>query len=239
MRILIGLPSYPGVIKTDCVISLLGLQRALLESGIPADFAKNQPADVVLARNIFASRIVNESRYTHLLFVDNDMRFNPSAVIRLIDASKPIIGCIYPKKNLQLAFAVRTLPGQTELSITDGMCVVAGIGMGLCLIQKTSLDALLSTRRIRASSRHGKEFALLGPLYGFFDPLPALEEPNEMLPEDFSFCERWRGLCNGEVWAVADEDVDHIGEFTYRGNYVEFLKSRSAGSSSTNPTPAS
>ena len=60
-----------------------------------------------------------------------------------------------------------------------------------------------------------------------------------MLPEDFSFCERWRGLCNGEVWAVADEDVDHIGEFTYRGNYVEFLKSRSAGSSSTNPTPAS
>ena len=99
MRILIGLPSYPGVIKTDCVISLLGRQRALLGSGIPADFAKNQPADVVLARNIFASRIVNESRYTHLLFVDNDMRFNPSAVIRLIDASKPIIGCIYPKKT--------------------------------------------------------------------------------------------------------------------------------------------
>jgi hypothetical protein len=45
--------------------------------------------------------------------------------------------------------------------------------------------------------------------------------------EDFSFCQRWRTLCNGTVWALADANIGHIGEFTYQGNYLEHLKGKS------------
>lgn len=85
MTILIGLPAYPGFIKTDCALSLMAAQAALLAKGIKVDVAKNQPADIVLARNILASMVLQTERFTHLLFVDNDMQFDPQTVLRLIE----------------------------------------------------------------------------------------------------------------------------------------------------------
>ena len=89
-----------------------------------------------------------------------------------------------------------------------------------------SLDAgeldLVATTRLRASEKHGRIFELPGPLYGFFDPLPDIE--GELQSEDISFCERWRTLCNGTIWGLADADIGHIGEVTYDGNYLQHLK---------------
>ena len=64
-------------------------------------------AEVVTARNFLASVMYERTQYTHLLFVDADMAFTPTSVEKLLDAGKPLIGCIYPKKRLNLATYAR------------------------------------------------------------------------------------------------------------------------------------
>lgn len=224
MTILIGLPAYPGFIKTDCVLSLMATQAALLAKGVKVDVARNQPADIVLARNILGSMVLQTERFTHLLFVDNDMQFDAQTVLRLIEFNKPVAGGIYRRKKQEPDYVVRYAEGQPRVSIEGGFCRVDGIGMGLCLIQRSAFVELAATGQLRSSEKHGEIFKLPGALHGFFDPLPDSE--GELLPEDFSFCQRWRTLCNGTVWALADADIGHIGEFTYQGNYLDHLKGK-------------
>ncbi len=43
---------------------------------------------------------MDESKYTHLLFIDADISFNPETVFRMIDFDKDIVTGIYPRKTI-------------------------------------------------------------------------------------------------------------------------------------------
>jgi hypothetical protein len=62
---------------------------------------------------------------------------------------------------------------------------------------------------------------LSGPLYGFFDQMGSVDGP---LSEDLAFCERWTSLCGGDVWALVDEKIGHIGQMEFSLPYIERLK---------------
>jgi hypothetical protein len=249
-HLLIATPAYGANVKLQYMESIIRTQQALQRQGLRHDFISTVNAEVVTARNFLASVMLERTQYTHLLFVDADMAFAPSSVEALFAARKPLVGCIYPKKHFNPAalarpatragevpplaaafkFVVRHRPGTTQVQITNGMCRVLGVGMGLCLIERGVFAGLLATGRITRLAKHdlGAD-GLQGPLFGLFDPLPSAET-SQHLSEDFSFCERWATWCNGEVWALANEAVSHIGDFVYSASYVDYLKaSQTAG----------
>jgi hypothetical protein len=242
-HVLIATPAYGANVKLQYVESIMRTQQALQRRGIAHDFISTANAEVVTARNFLASVMVERPQYTHLLFVDADMAFAPSSVEALLSAEKPLIGCVYPKKHFNAAafaaavkrgednaapaaafrFVVRHPPGTTKVTVTNGMCRVLGLGMGLCLIGRSVFDGLLATGRIAQLSRHDlARDGLKGALLGFFDPLRG--EGSQHLSEDFSFCERWVRWCNGEVWVLAGEIVSHVGDFVYSASYIDHLK---------------
>ena len=47
---------------------------------------------------------------------------------------------------------------------------------------------------------------------------------DEYASEDMAFCERWRELCGGEVWALVSRKIGHIGEMVFDTPYIEKLK---------------
>jgi hypothetical protein len=50
--------------------------------------------------------------------------------------------------------------------------------------------------------------------YAFFDTMIA---DGQSLPEDYSFCKRWRAL-GGEIWIDLESRFSHVGTHVFRGD---------------------
>ena len=60
------------------------------------------------------------------------------------------------------------------------------------------------------------------PGVDYFTHLPA--EGGGLLTDDYSFCERVRKTSNVTIWAYAGPGVGHVGYFTYRAGYLDYIK---------------
>lgn len=214
-NVLIAVPDYGGSIKTACVKSIYGTMDQLARDGGSCGFTTLDLAGIGYVRNLLVARFLEQAAFTHLLFVDSDMDFPPAVVLKMLKANKPLIGAAYPKRSLPTSFTVTPLPTKPEP--VNGLLRVASVGAGILLIQRSVFAGLIATGKVRTFKF--KDVALFGVkdcLFGFFDTTYVGDFEHS---EDTSFCTRWTQLCGGEVWAVTDHEIGHIGDFNYRGKY--------------------
>ena len=69
-----------------------------LETDSFIEFCKNDSL-VTRARNNLVAKAMSDDTVTHLMFIDNDITWDPVNIIKLIIANKPIVGGIYPLKK--------------------------------------------------------------------------------------------------------------------------------------------
>jgi len=212
--IFIAVPAYRGWTRNECARSLMQLAYTLATAGVSTGGKMPDRENISAIRNFFGSLMLEQPQWTHLLFVDNDMEFQAEAVLKLIRANRPLIGAVCALRRSPPMTNVWMNPSPDTLSAP--LDKVPGIGMALTLIETQVFRALLATGKLKQQNAHN--FAgegLAGPLVGFFDR--QLRESDGMeIPEDFSFCLRWRELCGGDVWALVGEDISHVGDMVYR-----------------------
>jgi hypothetical protein len=80
----------------------------------------------------------------------------------------------------------------------------------------------LGIARIKRNDSLTSSLGLKNGLYNFFDPF--ILPDGDYRGEDFSFCERWREGCGGELWAIVDADIKHVGEMRYGQPYIRKLR---------------
>jgi hypothetical protein len=61
-------------------------------------FCKNDSL-VTRARNNLVAKAMNDPNMTHIIFIDNDITWDPFDILKLLIADKPIVGGIYPLKT--------------------------------------------------------------------------------------------------------------------------------------------
>lgn len=241
MKLLIGTPAYGGNVKTGYASSLFELSRALAAKAIEAEYVTLEGADVVRARNIFGSMVFERPDITHLLFVDADMKFLPDSVMRLIAMETAIVGHVYPLKRLVLERLIANarayadprvaiarsfdyaVPPETvgaTLKIERGCMEVKGVGMGVCLIERSVFTRLaeagLAERRTQREAESLRAF-IKGDFYGFFDNVRI--EDGTLLSEDYSLCHRWRES-GGKVYGMVTDYLEHIGDHAFGAPYL-------------------
>lgn len=237
-KILVAIPAYGGSIANDCVSSILRLAAMSQHRHIQLQFRILNIIGIDIARNVFASIVYHDKSLTHLFFVDSDIIFEPTALTRLLDADKPLIGCAYPFRNYDFAKALAAVKKTDSasalaagldftiymqdlskpLKAVDGLCSVDGIGMGATLIRRDVFETLAKTVQVKQSGLYDK--LSKKEIFGFFDLLRA--DGKDYL-EDLSFCMRWRQT-GGEVWALIDEEMGHVGPFAFRGRLSDALR---------------
>jgi hypothetical protein len=93
-------PCYGGVCHvsfTTAIISTIELFRNLgIELKI--EFCRNDSL-ITRARNNLIAKAMNDKTMTHVLFIDSDITWCPSDILKLLISEKPIIGGIYPQKK--------------------------------------------------------------------------------------------------------------------------------------------
>lgn len=238
-NLLIGIPNYRSVVTSACAGSLLRLQELLIKWGLAYEFKFIDDVDIVTARNIFGSLVVQDPAKTHVLFYDDDMDVEARTPHRLLAAQKSIIAVACPRRQLDIGaaldaarngktnnqavaaasdFGVNGNEANQTVEIRDGMCVVPQVGMAVGLIAREVFTDMIAGGKLRTMRKHrfGKN-GLTGPLYGFFDRILTDERD---VTEDYSFCER-ATACGHKVWAIVNEDVGHRGPFTFRAKFSD------------------
>lgn len=93
-------PCYGGVACIEYVTSLMNTMNAFQALGIniKVEFCRNDSL-VSRARNNLVAKALNDPKITHVMFIDNDIIWEPISIIKLLIADKALIGGVYPLKN--------------------------------------------------------------------------------------------------------------------------------------------
>lgn len=99
-KVCIMTPCYGGVCFVNYVYCIMKTKETLINYGIEVkiEFCKNDSL-VSRARNNLVAMAMSDLSVTHLMFIDNDITWDPINIIKLIISDKPIIGGIYPLKK--------------------------------------------------------------------------------------------------------------------------------------------
>jgi hypothetical protein len=178
------------------------------------------------ARNELAAEFL-ASDCTDLLFIDSDMGWTPTDVIRLLASDKPLIGGVgrkkSPKPNTDLSvWCARFDPADGGNLTQDefGAIRVLGVGTGFLKITSSVFETMIAAHpEWKRAGNDGMSDAVRANYYQFFrfDP----DCPHET-GEDYLFCQRWREL-GGEVWIDPEIALTHSGSHEYRGSITEIF----------------
>lgn len=173
-------------------------------------------ADIALARSRLISAFL-ASDCTHCLFIDADMGWDLSAVIRLFAANKDFVAVAGPKKSYPLRFAVthEDKDGKAVMIVSDqltGTAEVTGVGLAFALLTRAC-----AVKMAEAYPELGFNDSSNSRLYGLF--LPMVED-DRYFSEDFAFCRRWRKI-GGKVFICPDVRLKHTGAHTFEGSLMD------------------
>ena len=98
--VIILTPCYGGLCHVNYTLCLIETIKIFNYFSIPlqVDFCKNDSL-VSRARNNLVAKAMNRREMTHMMFIDNDISWNPNDVIKLILDDKNLIGGVYPLKK--------------------------------------------------------------------------------------------------------------------------------------------
>jgi hypothetical protein len=96
--------------------SILRLQKVLLVVGIEHEFITFGSESLIpRARNAIVAAFMSK-KFTHLLFIDADITFNPDSILRLLIMNHHVSGVAYPKKGLQWQSIIDEITRLSEIS---------------------------------------------------------------------------------------------------------------------------
>jgi hypothetical protein len=234
-NIMIATPCYGGLVTNYFLMSVLNLTRTLTAHTIAYDFRTISDSLITRARNHIANEFLHEAQFTHLFFIDADLGFEAEPLLRFLAFDKDVTCGVYPLKRLNVA-ALRASTAASDtvaeaasytysstITINDDNRPDQGFlraeygATGFMLIRRQVLERMAAAY---PDLRYGGDHAMrkgeseAPAKFAFFDTMIA---DGEYLPEDYSFCKRWRAI-GGEIWIDLASRFSHIGNHVFAGD---------------------
>lgn len=170
------------------------------------------------------------SGYSHLLFVDADLGWEPAAVGRLLMASEHHDVCcgVYPKKCDPLGFPVNLVndDGGPVVHPESGYVKLHDACTGFMMIRRGVIEQMIAAypdRKCSFREESGTPADEGQYEYDLFDFYIDRNCPRRMLlSEDFGFTRLYQAI-GGEVWADPEIRLAHHGHKRYEGAIADIL----------------
>lgn len=240
-KIFIATPMYGGQCAGLYTKSILDLQNLLNFHGVENRFSfLFNESLITRARNYLVDEFLRANNFTHLLFIDSDIGFDPMDVLALIALDKEIIGAPYPKKSLNWRnvieatkkpditpeeiqkvvgdYVFNPVPGTEKFQVTEPLEVME-IGTGFMLIKRqvfTKFKEEYPHLEYKPDHQGQQNFDGSRKIHAYFD---TVIDPvsHRYLSEDYMFCQYWRAI-GGKVWLCPWMKTTHIGTYGFEGN---------------------
>lgn len=234
----IATPAYGSRMSVPYVTSLL---RLMFEPRGDVRFSWNTIDfyDIVLARNYLISNFYFHQRNaSHMLFLDEDMGFDPNMVHDMLATGQDLVGSLYARRKIDLqalhAAGARQEPyAQANARASEFIGSAIGpapwpgfveanvCGTGAMLISRRCIDTMIERCPDIVDEKRFKNIPMTAHFERFLTPFNKVLLDDIELSEDFSFCYRWRMLCGGRLYANTSYPVQHMGLMTFSTRYAD------------------
>jgi len=246
-KLFVATPMYGGQCFGMYCKSSLDLQAICANYGIEIRFSFIFNESLITrARNYLVDEFLR-SGFTHMLFLDSDIHFDPRDVVALLALDKDIIGAPYPKKSIKwnaikdaivknpqievkelekLAgdFVFNPVPGTERFSVNAPIEVLE-IGTGFMMIKRHVFEKFEKQYPdLRYKPDHVGQANFDGSRYihAYFDTVIDTVEnggkgSDRYLSEDYMFCQWWRNM-GGQIYLCPWMKTHHIGTYAFTGD---------------------
>jgi len=113
-------PMYGGMAHGMYIKSCLDLQALCGQYGIEVRFSFIFNESLITrARNYLVDEFLRAEGFTHLLFIDADIHFDPKDVIACLALDKDVIGGPYPKKSIKWGSVKEAVKRHPDIDISE------------------------------------------------------------------------------------------------------------------------
>ena len=247
-KILVTTPMYGGMCGGQYTKSTADLAKLAMQYQMTIDFFYLFNESLITrARNYCADEFLRNTNYTHLMFIDSDIGFDPHDVLSLAaladpESDKDILCGPYPKKTIswekiKLAvdkgfadenpqnlgkyvgdFVFNPVQGATEIAIEEPCEVMEG-GTGFMMIQRKTFEKYAEAYpELMYVPDHVRSEHFDGTRE-IMCYFDALIDPKSKryLSEDYMFCQ-WAREIGLKVWMCPWMQLGHTGTYTFAGS---------------------
>lgn len=216
IKLFIGTPAFGGQISANYCLSLIRTVCHLNSLGIGHKIAIVAGDSLITrARNgIVAEMMADEKQFTHLLFIDADIGWEPESVSRLLRLDEDLAVGVYPKKchPVEWTFRPEVREDGTLITHPSGFISAAEVPTGFMLIKRRVFELLMAAHpELHCHVSHRLKEEEKGFGYALFD---CSIQDGRYLSEDYGFCRMWKEL-GGMIWLDPETDLTHTGFFTF------------------------
>ena len=263
-KIFVATPMYGGnchgmYTKSTADLAKLG---AMYEMDIKFFYLFNESL-ITRARNYCVDEFLRNEKYTHLMFIDSDIGFNPNDVLTLAaladpEGDKDIICGPYPKKTIsweKIKMAVdkgfadqnpqklsnyvgdyvfNPANGVNEIPLDQPVEVLEG-GTGFMMIQRKTFEKFEEKYpELKYTPDHVRSENFDGSRQ-IMCYFDALidEESNRYLSEDYMFCQ-WSRRIGLKVWMCPWMNMSHTGSYVFGGSLIDLANIGAAATADVN-----
>lgn len=205
IKIVIGVPSG-GNPEIGFLNSLSTLTGALAGAGIQYILVVIESCNLLANRYNIVQFALRQSDVTHILWIDDDMRFDIAAFKHLLAAGVPCVGVSVLKRKAEPIFTCTTPEGMQIIVNKDstGLVKTDGLGLGMTL-----MDVNI--------------FRLLDPPWFYFTFVPEIDDYDG---EDTILFREIREKLGIDTYVSLDasKHVDHIGKKVYSWKDIDWDK---------------
>lgn len=209
-NILIATPCYNGQVYASYTESLLNTINVFNNLGIrySVHFIKNQI--VTRARNMLAYIFLQENKnYTHLMFIDADITWQPQHILELLKHDKEFIIGIYPNKAYDKNYNLLPSSKIKSHNIVNNLIEIEYAATGFTLIKKSVFEKI--KKDVETFNLPSGETGNNVKIYNFFDCNVVNED---YLTEDYYFSHLYNKN-GGQIYADVTIQLKHSGTHEY------------------------
>lgn len=227
LQVHVATPAYDGKVDCEYAQSLfMAAQICTLNMIECSASVMGNGAFIELARNIFVKRFLEDEdlkRFSHLMFIDADLEFEPRAITGLVRSGLPVTAGMYRRRQEPEDYPCRwtPLPGSTDkLWMNGGWLRCDRVPTGFLCIERKVLEVM--AEKAKKVPIMGQDGDVPWLFYTKFD------EDGRFVGEDFSWCDDYmalyeEGVFEEPIWVWPDFDFTHGG---YKCNYLKYLDSK-------------
>ena len=247
-KLFVATPMYGGMNHGLYMKSCLDLQTVMIKYGIEVKFSfLFNESLITRARNYLVDEFLRTD-YTHLMFLDSDIHFDPNDIVALMALDKDVIGGPYPKKsinwnniadtarrhpdlnpreleNLVGEYVFNVVKGTQQFQVSEPLQVME-IGTGHMMIKRHVFDKMAEAfPQIRYKPDQVGQAHFDGSRYihAYFDTVIDTVDSYTGGGSDRYLSEDYM-FCQmwrkigGDVWLCPWMKTQHIGTYAFTGN---------------------
>ena len=216
MSVLIAVPCYGGVVSDKTSTALFNLGKLLVRSNVEHGLLTLANESLISrGRSRMANFFINNTEFEYLFFLDSDVGFDATELLKLLSHKREIVCGAYPMKTIPLRWNYTlSEPKQSEGSLY----AIDMIGIGVSLIHRSVFQRIASAypdlkyMPTNESTTFNPTAAEQANSFHYFHEL---KQGSKYLPEDLSFFTRARSV-GVQAWLDTSIVLSHVGSHVFK-----------------------